>query len=199
MHIPVPVENGTLNVVYGGYLYLDSGTSGGSSSVNLDMLRAAFWTDGDLSVSNYVARYTQRWNHGAQPLLVYGTFTPAAVDASGKEYFHGCVMQDGSSIDLSGKSNAWSVVSTGWPVPGYEGDADGSRMVTFVDNAKVGILLGTRKLRSEEKIIDWSGAVPENRDGLEFFGQFSDGRRTKLKVKDDGLYALKKGMTIIVK
>jgi hypothetical protein len=41
--------------------------------------------------------------------------------------------------------------------------------------------------------------VPANRAGLTFFGQFADGRRTKLKVKDDGLYALKKGMTIIVK
>ena len=54
-------------------------------------------------------------------------------------------------------------------------------------------------MKSEEKIIDWSAAVPANLEGLTFFGQFADGRRTNLKIKDDGLYAPKKGMTIIVR
>lgn len=149
-------------------------------------------------MSNYVARYTERWNHGVQPLLVYGTFTPAAVDANGKEYFHGCVMQDGSSIDLSGKTNAWSVVSTGWPVAGYAGDADGSRTITFADNATVTVNLGTRRVRTLEKVVDWSSAVPENLEGLTFYGVVND-RRVKLKVLNDGLYMSKRGLTIVVR
>ena len=76
---------------------------------------------------------------------------------------------------------------------------EGNRTTTFADGATVGILLGTRNVKSEEKIVDWSAAVPSNRAGLTFFGQFANGRRTNLKVMDDGLYAPKKGMTIIVR
>ena len=54
-------------------------------------------------------------------------------------------------------------------------------------------------MKSEEKIVDWSAAVPANLEGLTFFGQFADGRRTTLKIKDDGLYAPKQGLRIIVR
>ena len=76
---------------------------------------------------------------------------------------------------------------------------NGNRTTTFADGATVGILLGTRNVKSEEKIIDWSAAAPSNRAGLTFFGQFADGRRTNLKIKDDGLYAPKQGLRIIVR
>ena len=134
--------------------------------------------------------------HGAAPIKVYGTFTPAMVQADGTERFHGCEMQNGSSIDLSAKTNAWSSVALGYT---GAGDTDGNRTTTFADGATVGILLGTRNVKSEEKIIDWSAAAPSNRAGLTFFGQFANGRRTKLKIMDDGLYALRKGFILIVK
>ncbi len=76
---------------------------------------------------------------------------------------------------------------------------DGNRATTFVNGATVGILLGTRKVKSEEKIIDWSDAVPENRAGLKFIGLFADSRRINLKVMDDGLYAPKKGLMFIIR
>ncbi len=37
------------------------------------------------------------------------------------------------------------------------------------------------------------------RAGLKFIGLFADGRRINLKVMDDGLYAPKKGLVLIVK
>ena len=103
-------------------------------------------------------------------------------------------MQGGSFIDLSAKAAGWKNVA-GWG----GSSADGNKTITFANNATVGILLGTRNVKSEEKIIDWSSAAPANRDGLTFFGQFANGRRITLKIKDDGLYAPKKGMTLIVK
>ncbi len=201
MYIPLSVENGTMvarNLTTegnGGYVRLNSDTSGGSATFNLVMETVAFQLDGTLSVSNYVARYTDKYNHGSAAIKVYGTFTPDAVLANGKEYFHGCVMQDGSSIDLSGKTNAWSVVSTGWS---GSGDADGSRMITFADNATVTVNLGTRRVRTLEKVVDWSSAVPENLEGLTFYGVVND-RRVKLIVGEDGLYMPKRGMVIIVR
>jgi hypothetical protein len=112
----------------------------------------------------YVAQYTDKYNHGAGAIKVYGTFTPAAVLSNGNECFHGCEMQNGSCIDLSAKSNAWDVVATGW---GGTGDSDGNRTTTFEDNATVAVLLGSRRVRSLEKIIDWSSAVPANREGVD--------------------------------
>ena len=100
-------------------------------------------------------------------------------------------MQDGSLIDLSGKTNGWSVVSTGF--------TGGNRTMTFADGATVGVLLGERKLKSETQVIDWSAAVPENRAGLKFYGKYADGRRVNLMVRDDGVYMPKRGMIIVVR
>ena len=198
----VPAVNGTM--VFnrfasgrdGGYLHINSDVESGSPTVNIDVRTTAFKTSGTLSVSNYVARYTGGYNHGAGAVKVYGTFTPAAVLSNGNERFHGCEMQSGSFIDLSAKTGAWSSIALGYS---GTGDADGNRTTTFVNGATVGILLGTRNVKSEEKIIDWSAAAPSNRAGLTFFGQFANGRRTKLKIMDDGLYAPHKGFILIVK
>lgn len=201
LHIPLSIENGTMvarNLTTdsdGGYVRLNSGTIGGSATFNLVMETAAFQLDGTLSVSNYVARYTGGYNHGNGVIAVYGTFTPAAVRTGG-DAFHGCEMQNGSFIDLSEKSAGWSNVALGWT---GTGNMDGNRTIIFANGARVGILLGTRNVKSKEKIIDWSDAVPANRDGLTFYGVFADGSRTNLKIKDDGLYAPYKGMTIIVR
>ena len=196
LYIPVAIENGTLKYETGGYLYLDSGTTGGSPSVNVEAIGGAFYTEGELSVSNYVARYDRSYNHGAAPIKVYGTFTPAMVQADGTERFHGCEMQNGSSIDLSAKTNVWSSVALGYT---GAGDTDGNRTMTFADGATVGVLLGTRNVKSQEKLIDWSSAVPENRAGLTFYGVTASGGRRKLNAKDDGVYWPQEGMIFIVR
>ena len=202
VHVPLNIENGTLDFVRitdgsdGGYLYTFAGTTAGSPTVNIDMETTALYLDGALSVSNYVAGYTGYYNHGGAAIKVYGTFTPAAVRTGG-DAFHGCEMQDGSYIDLSAKTAGWSNVALGWT---GTGNADGNRTVTFADGATVGILLGPRNVKSQEKLIDWSSAAPTNdMTTLTFFGQFADGSTITLKAKDDGLYAPRKGFIIIVR
>ncbi len=202
MYIPLSVENGTMvarNLTTesnGGYVRLNSDTSGGSATFNLVMETVALELHGTLSVSNYVACYTGGYNHGDAAIKVYGTFTPDAVLANGNECFHGCEMQNGSFIDLSAKTNAWSSVALGWT---GTGNMDGNRTTTFADGATVGVLLGTRNVKSQEKLIDWSAAVPANREGLTFYGVYADGRRIRLKAQADGLYAPIKGMIIVVR
>ena len=197
MCMQIPVINGT--VVFsggsGGYLRILDGMSGGSQTVNLEMDTSAMYIQGEFSVSNYVANYTDGYNIGNGTINVYGTFTPAA-KRSGKDAFFGPKMQDSSLIDLSAKTNAFSVVALGFSGSGY---MSGNRTMTFADGAKVGVLLGERKLANGARIIDWSAAVPENRADLKFYGQFADGKRINLMVRDDGVYAPKKGITVIVR
>ena len=193
LYLPIPVENGTLLFTgTSGYLHIKDGTVGGSRTLNLDMTMSAMYIEGEFSVSNYVARYTDNYNSGNGTLKVYGTFTPEAL-RSGKEAFFGPQMQDGSLIDLSTKTNALNVVGLGFT------SETSNRTMTFADDATVGVLLGTRKLGKEEQIIDWADAVPDNRAGLKFYGQFTDGTRTNLKVRDDGVYAPRRGFTFIVR
>ncbi|MBO7683601.1 MAG: hypothetical protein J6T51_02620 [Kiritimatiellae bacterium] len=189
LYMHQPIVNGTIDTAGspGGYIHIVEGFSGGSPTVNLNM-GCAFNIAGEFSVSNYTARYATNYNYGSGTLKVYGTFTPVA-QRGGNDAFFGPEMQDGSLIDLSGKTNGWSVVSTGF--------TGGNRTMTFADNATVGVLLGERKLKSETQVIDWSAAVPENRAGLKFYGKYADGRRVNLKVRDDGVYMPKKGMIIV--
>ena len=102
-------------------------------------------------------------------------------------------MQDGAKIDLSSKTTAFGVVGLGFT------NEDSNRTMTFANEATVGVLLGERKLANGEKIIDWSAAVPENRSGLKFYGEFADGKRINLMVRDDGVYAPKKGLMLVIK
>ena len=199
LYVNVPVVNGTLEFrrvtdgAAGGYLSLKSGMTGGSQSVSIDVLDTAMHLDGDFSVSNYVARYTGGYNRGAAAIKVYGTFTPAGVTANGVDCFHGCEMQNGSSIDLSEKTGAWSNVA-GWG----GGNANGNKTITFADGATVNVLLGSRKVHALEKVVDWSAAVPANYEGLKFFG-VRNGGRVKMKVEEDGIYYPKTGMTLILR
>ena len=193
LYLPLPVENGTLLFNgTGGYLHIKEATAGGSQTLNLEMVKSAMYIEGEFSVSNYVARYTDNYNSGAGTLKVYGTFTPAA-QRSGNDAFFGQEMQDGAKIDLSSKTTAFGVVGLGFT------NEDSNRTMTFENGATVGVLLGTRKLANGARIIDWSAAVPENRAGLKFIGLFADGRRINLMVRDDGLYVPKKGLMLIVR
>ena len=196
LYIHQPIVNGMIDTEGspGGYIHVLEGFSGGSPTLNLNM-GCAFHIDGGFSVSNYTARYTGGYNHGLGTLKVYGTFTPVA-KRGGKDAFFGPEMQNGSSIDLSAQTNAFNVVATGFS---GSGNMNGNRTMTFADGATVCVLLGERKLKSEDQVIDWSAAVPENRAGLTFYGKYADGKRINLKVRDDGIYVPKRGMIIVVR
>ena len=188
------VSNGTIEAAGVGYLAASSNgvnvVKHGSDTLDLRMTGCALDIRDDMTVRDYYAGYVKKYNDGAAKLLVHGTFTPAAVDGDGKEYFHGCEMQDGSAIDLSAKSSAFGVVSTGFTA--------NARTLTFADGATVRILLGSRTLEKNEKIIDWTAAVPENYAGLTFCGETSDGRTVALKARSGGVYVSAGGLMIVV-
>ena len=52
------------------------------------------------------------------------------------DYFYGCTMLDGSTLDLTSRTNAWPVTSA---------FTAGKKTVTFVENANITVkLVGTR-------------------------------------------------------
>lgn len=184
LYLKVPVVNGTLDIVYGGYLYIPSGATGGSDSVDLRMSDAACYLVGDFEVRDYYAAHTGSYNHGDGRFLVHGTFTPVTA-ADDKDRFHGCLMMDGSKIDLSSRTASFNVVAQGYT---GTGDMDGNRTMSFADGATVMILLGERGAKRASKILDWSAAVPSNLDTLAFKGVYADGTTRTLEKRADGLY-----------
>ena len=156
-------SNGTIIVASGGYLHptSKSGTvvNHGSDTLDVRMVGGALNIADDMPVRDYYAGFIGSYNYGTNSLSVHGTFTPAAVNDSGKEYFYGCTMQDGSSIDLSTKSNTWDTTSTGF--------TGGSRTVSFADNATVAIDIHGRELAKGDKVVSWTSA-PSNLATLTF-------------------------------
>ena len=56
-------------------------------------------------MDDYYAACTNNVNNGTAAMNVYGRFTPAT------DYFYGCTLQDGATIDLNGRTGAWSTTS----------------------------------------------------------------------------------------
>ena len=166
------ITNGTLDVVSGGWLCTTSAVD--ASSVTLKA-GCALNVGGEFSVQDYEAKFPYDYNDGSAALKVYGTFTPSAAH----NYFYGCTMQDGSTIDLSGQSGAWSVTSA---------FTHGKKTVDFADNATVRVKLGARSLNTSQPVIAWTAETrPENLSSLTFVRGDVD-RRYGLAKKDDGLY-----------
>ncbi len=136
-------------------------------------------------VSNYYAAYSSNVNSGSGTMKVYGTFTPATT------YFYGCEMQDGSTIDLSAKTDTWSSTSS---------FTSGSTNMTFAANATVNVDIGDRTLASGTQLVSWP-TEPENLGTLSFKCICTDAQARSLISlckKSDGLY-LWRGMILIVR
>lgn len=138
-----------------------------------------------LNVSNYVARYTGTANAGTGAMNVYGTFKPSAHDV-----FYGCTMQDGSTIDLSSRTNALPLVST------YTADTTSARTLKFADNSTVYINTGDLEVNRKSPVITWD-EKPANIRTVKFKNADTGSSRTFVS-RDDGVYALS-GFVIIVK
>lgn len=125
------VKNGTLNITSGGWLSTKSGATVNATDVDV-IVGSALNLKGTISVRNYEQVYGSDNNSGTAAFNVYGVFKPAAEH----NYFYGCTMQDGSTIDLSGKTGAWSTKSA---------FSSGLNTVTFADGATVTIKLEGRE------------------------------------------------------
>lgn len=129
----------------------------------------------DMRVRNYAC--TRTWNReqvaGTAELAVFGTFTPAS------DYFYGCTLQDGATLDLSSRTGVWSTTSR---------NTTGRKTVTFADDATVKVAFGSRAVGGQ-KVVDWTDNTPENLATLRFVCLPGLGGSTyKLSARDDGLY-----------
>ena len=133
-----------------------------------------------MDVRGYEALYEGPENVGTQPLNVFGTFRPVTSN------YYGCVLQDGSTLDLSGWQGAWPWSTT-------SAFTTGNNTVTFAEGAVVTVKLGAKC----GKVVSWN-EKPTNFDTLTFVRDPSDERRYKLVAKDDGIYA-ERGFVLIVR
>ena len=139
------------------------------------------WISGQLDVENYYAACTNNVNNGVTAMNVYGRFTPAT------DYFYGCTLQDGATIDLNGRSGAWSTTSA------FTG---GANTVSFATGATITID-GHERSDWVGKIVDW-GAGNAPADVTFKLDDASKAMGRNLYVRDTGLYATV-GVTIIIR
>ena len=129
------VKNGSVDVVSGGYFQTGRNgyatANGENVATNVDFrIGSALRLYAPLSVRNYEAAYGFNYNSGTAALNVYGVFKPSAHD-----YFYGCTMQNGSTIDLSARTNA---------LPFASASTSGANTLGFAENATVTIDLSGR-------------------------------------------------------
>jgi len=186
------ISNGTIelrNDAVDGKLL--TGQDGGNASANgtnhaetVDFkVGCALWLYAPLSVRNYEALYDRNSNNGWAAFNIHGAFKPSAHD-----YFHGCTMQDGSTIDLSLREAALPLVSVFT-------NTNSDRTLKFADGATVYVALGGKRFAGG-KVISWN-EKPANIGTVKFRSAPGE-RKCAFVAKDDGLYTMS-GMTILVK
>ena len=105
------------------------------------------------------------------------------------------VMMDGSTLDFSVALLDLAEV--------YESTNDKAEDCTtpgellFADGATINVKFGDRAVSSKEPIIAWA-AMPANIDGVKFESVPGEKKRSFVK-KDDGLYAITRGFSILVR
>ena len=120
---------------------------------------------GDLEVNSTLSDTSTDFPVG---IKVFGTFKPNT------DNFHGCELQDGATLDLSGRVGAFSTKGA------YAGGTAAQTTVTFAKGAAVTIdLHGRRDLSSFRKgagrVVEWeAGAAP---DGVTFSLDEATGKR----------------------
>ena len=164
-----------------------AGSKGENAAPNTDLtVEVPLSIYAPFTVHDYIANYSgaATGNGGTAALNVRGTFKPSSHD-----FFYGCTMQDGSTIDLSSRTSA---------LPSVSSFTSGKANLEFAENATVAVKLGDRKVSSRTPVISWSAATkPTNVDTVTFVRADFD-RHYSLVRKNDSLYALT-GFVILVK
>ncbi len=148
---------------------------------------AALNVGATLNVRNYVARYEGSSNAGTAALNVYGTFTPET------DNFYGCTMQNGSTLDLTAKTEVWSTTGA---------FTSGANTVTFAANSVVNVALAAdRELTFDEhglaQVVSWETEPPETTK-FKLAGPARERKRPLLR-RPGGLYMMRSMMMIIVR
>ena len=183
------LRNGFINITSGGWF--QTGVSGNANYNKTNVadtvdfrIGSALKIYGPLSVRNYEQVYDSNNNDGTAALMVHGTFKPAS-----HNYFYGCTMMSGSTIDLSSRTTALPAVSS---------FSNGKRNLEFAENAVVAVKLGEWDVAPRSRIIFWTeGAMPTNVGTVKFVCG-DEGRARYFSKRSDGLY-LSGGFMLIVR
>ena len=189
------IENGKIDITQGGWLQVVNACV----ATNVDFkVKCALNIGNTLSVRDYEAVWASgktTHNAGTAAMNVYGAFRPNP----SHDRFYGCTMQDGSTIDLSGRTGAFSTLST---------FTTGSTNLQFAAGANVTVnLAGRTDLRTIMKsespyIVTWpEGLGPA---ASVTFQVDAETKRNRFKiVRDDGRNGLRlvraSGFTLIVR
>ena len=175
------VKNGMVNITSGGWLKTRSGYT--VTATNADFrVGSAMRILGPMSVRDYEPAYGSDYNDGTAAFNVYGTFRPAA----GHNYFYGCTMQNGSTIDLSSRTGALPLVSS---------FTNGDKTLKFAAGT-IHVKLGERNVTRNTCLISWS-SKPSGIASTRFVS--AEGERSRcFSARADGLY-LSGGTVIIVR
>ena len=162
------ISNGTFAVTQIGHdvAWLQIRALNGKDGLKLDLsttiLRLQTTTAGNSSVFDYVAGvpFERRPLFSKNKMEVYGTYTPPP-----ESFGFNMMMMDGSTMNLSGQSGAWSCdfANSG----GYASGSDTSTSMSFKENATVTIkLAGRTDLKTIAKsespfIVTWSSEPPD--------------------------------------
>ena len=185
------IKNGFVDVKSGGWF--QTGESYALKEIvatNVDFrINAALKLNSAFSVRDYEALYNSNNstinNDGTANLNVFGTFKPSA-----HNYFYGCTLQDGSTIDFTSRTNELGRVKTLNETSAF---TRGKNKIDFADGAMVSIRLGELRASSGGQLIAWA-SKPENVTFKPAEGE----RRYCLVKKSDGLY-LQSGFVLIVR
>lgn len=177
------MTNGTFSVVGTGSGTLIVRGSGGVDARTVDVklnCPLLLANNSSFSVRGYESLWTGDNGNQNGVLYVYGAFKPTT------DYWYGCTLADGATLDLSTRTGALNAVSS----------ASGNQTaLSFEENAVVNVVIGDRRFSSGGKILSWTSETkPANIDTVKFVRADAD-RRYSLVVKSDGLYA-SEGLTI---
>ena len=169
------VTAGTIDVSGDGWLVADK-TAVNASATDL-RVNCALDIRVPFSVGSYEALYAGDNDAGSQPLTVTGVFTP-----HGSRY-HGVILENNATLDLSKCTTALNVVSM------FAG-----QQLTFAPGAMVTLDLGDRRGPGGSKVVEWD-EKPEDLQPQQFKVKANGRRKYYVAFGDDGIY-LKSGLAI---
>lgn len=148
-----------------------------------------------LTVGGYVCNATANtdsaatgsWDNGKGAIKVIGTFAPNT------DYYHGCELQDGATLDLSERATPMPLESPSVSPRA----ADCQYKVSFADGATIRIALDERAVPANKPLVSWTTA-PDNLSTLDFVSGDADASR-RFVIKEDGVYPAPSGFAIVIK
>ena len=135
------VLNGLVDITSGGWLKVNK-TSCRATTADF-RINCAMNVQVQMDVRDYIAVYGSNANDGNGVIKVHGTFVPSETH----NYFHGCEMQNGSTIDFGARTNALNATSS---------FTSGAKTLSFASGATVTVDLSKRtdNLRQFAKSAD---------------------------------------------